>query len=526
MAVATPPRLNQRRSFLVLYVALGIVLAVIIIAAILLHIYWPFTQSAVIKSLEDASSSRVTLKNFHATYFPYPGCVAEDVVFRRGSNTSIPPLITIPELTIQSSFFALFGKRITYIRADGMTVFIPSQSTTEKFRSSSNVVIDELIANNSTLEFQSRTPGKAPTKFAVHEFTLRGVAAGRALLFHVKLANPDPPGEITANGKLGPWRLGSSNQTPVSGEYVFEHADLGALGGVTGLLSSTGKFDGTLVRIGVHGTTDVPNFLVGGSSHKVDLKASFNAFVNARTGDIQLDSVDSQFWRTNVLWTGTIARQGAQKTRVADLQMNSKDGRIEDLLKLFITAQQSPFTGVTSFHAHILLPSGKSPFLKKVQLQGDFGVGSGSFTQPQTQQDVNKLSAEAQSENPQDAARALSDLKGHVILKDGIARFSDLSFTVPGAFAIMQGTYDLIGEKINLHGVLRLDSSLSNLASGPKALVLKVLQPFFRRKSHGSKVAVKITGTYNHPSFGVDLTAQKETATTRRLRRLYHKPTK
>ena len=47
-----------------------------------------------------------------------------------------------------------------------------------------------------------------------------------------------------------------------------------------------------------------------------------------------------------------------------------------------------------------------------------------------------------------DPETALSDLKGHVRLRDGTARFSNLSFSVPGALAQMQGTYNLLTQKL------------------------------------------------------------------------------
>ena len=37
------------------------------------------------------------------------------------------------------------------------------------------------------------------------------------------------------------------------------------------------------------------------------------------------------------------------------------------------------------------------------------------------------------------------------------------------------------------------------------ALVLKVLDPFFKRKHAGYIMPVMITGTYEHPMFGLDL---------------------
>lgn len=105
----------------------------------------------------------------------------------------------------------------------------------------------------------------------------------------------------------------------------------------------------------------------------------------------------------------------------------------------------------------------------------------------------------------EESGTVLSDLKGHVLLKDGLARFSDLSFSVPGASARMQGSYNLINEKIDLHGTLKTESQPSNATSGVKALMLKVLNPFFKKKAVGYVMPIKITGTYEHPLFGLDL---------------------
>src|SRR6185503_2175443 len=77
---------------------------------------------------------------------------------------------------------------------------------------------------------------------------------------------------------------------------------------------------------------------------------------------------------------------------------------------------------------------------------------------------------------------------------------SSLSFSVPGA-----GTYNLITEKIDLHGTLKTDSAPSNTARGVKSLLMKALNPFFKKKRAGYAMPVKITGTYEHPIFGLDL---------------------
>lgn len=104
----------------------------------------------------------------------------------------------------------------------------------------------------------------------------------------------------------------------------------------------------------------------------------------------------------------------------------------------------------------------------------------------------------------------LSELKGHVLLRNGVATFSNLSFGVPGALAQMRGTYDLISEKIDLHGTLKTEAEVSKTTRGIKSLMLKVLDPFFKNKPNGYQAPVKITGTYDHPTFGLDLGDPKD----------------
>src|SRR3977135_2834138 len=69
---------------------------------------WPFAREAMTRRLEHASSTRVEMRGFRSTYFPYPGCVAEEVVFRpktaaTGTTKAPDPIITIRKLTIEST---------------------------------------------------------------------------------------------------------------------------------------------------------------------------------------------------------------------------------------------------------------------------------------------------------------------------------------------------------------------------------------------------------------------------------------
>ena len=135
------------------------------------------------------------------------------------------------------------------------------------------------------------------------------------------------------------------------------------------------------------------------------------------------------------------------------------------------------------------IPSGPTPFLKKVKLSGAFGIGSGEFSQPSTQEGVNKLSAGALGEkNTDDPETVLTDLTGQVTLDNGIANFVDLSFGIPGAHARMHGTYGLIDEKIDLRGQMRVDSKISNTTTAAQSASAENHGPIFQEAEKGGSV--------------------------------------
>jgi hypothetical protein len=96
------------------------------------------------------------------------------------------------------------------------------------------------------------------------------------------------------------------------------------------------------------------------------------------------------------------------------------------------------------------------------------------------------------------------NLQGHLELREGVAKFSELTFNVPGAAARMNGTYNLENEQIDFHGTLKTDAELSQDTTGIKSALLKPLNPLFKRKKAGAVIPVKMTGSYHDPSFGFD----------------------
>ena len=508
-----PRKFGRARKW---FLRFGIATVVIlVVATCFLWAYWPFRPKAVIEGLEEASQTKVKYARFHGTYFPRPGCVLDNVVFQHNLAPGHPPLMTVARLRIEGTFLGLFTRHVRLIHADGLHVLIPAIGSGENFETPprSSVVIDSLVADGGVLEFATRQARTRPLMFGFHKFLLNSIGSDGPAKFQARFSNPEPPGEVKTSGTFGPWNQQKVGNTPVAGEYSFQHADLGVYGGIAGTLGSSGKFEGRLDHVAVHGTTDTPDFAVTSSSHQVRLRTEFQATVDGTNGDTLLESVNANLWRTTIWSEGSIAGAEGGNGKTASIELATKDGRIEDLLRLFTSAPRAPMAGSVSFKAKAILPPGDRAFLDKVTLQGDFGIDGGRFTKPDTQRAVNDFSSGARGDKkraqdePDEPGpeTVLSDLKGHVSLTNGTAHFSNLSFNVPGASAVMEGTYNLLTQKIDLRGNLKTTAQLDNTTHGIKAAMLKVLEPFFKKHKTGYIAPVKVTGTYQHPSFGLDL---------------------
>src|SRR6202035_530009 len=115
---------------------------------------------------------------------------------------------------------------------------------------------------------------------------------------------------------------------------------------------------GVLKHLNVSGSTDIPDFEVVKSGHKVQLMTNFTAYVDATHGDTFLERVDAHFWSTHVVAQGSIAGSPGHKGKIAVIDLEARRGRIEDILGLFVKARRSPMSGPTSLKARVEIPSG------------------------------------------------------------------------------------------------------------------------------------------------------------------------
>ncbi|HZQ23106.1 MAG TPA: AsmA-like C-terminal region-containing protein [Terriglobales bacterium] len=498
-----------RRCLLVCAVTLVLLL---VVGTVVLIVEWPFTREKIAQHLGEATGTKVEFKNFRAMHFPYPGCVAEALEFKLPTS-NVPPLITMARLTIRGSYLDLFTRHVAVMTAEGMHVVIPPFGTNwANNRSKSKVVIHVFRTDGATLDF-TRAESKPPLRFAIHTFELHELGSDDPMAFQSFLHIPLPPAEVQITGQLGPWESQSSSETPLEGSYTLMNGNFDSFGGIKGNLSSEGKFAGILKRLQVQGVTNTPNFGADGSDNRLPLQSQYQTVVNATDGDITLQSVKARLGNTAISATGAIRGTPNQKGKTVDVNLAVQDGRVEDVLGLF-AKKESPMIGTISFRAHARIPPDSEPFLKKVELQGRFGITHGQLTSSHSQRSMDTLSADARGAKDkkkakEDPERVFSNLSGNVTLKSGIADFKGLEFAVPGAVAHMGGTFNVLNERVDMKGTLQMQAKLSNATSGIKSFIVKLIDPFIHKDHSQAPLPVSITGTYDHPRYQVSPTKKQ-----------------
>lgn len=360
-----------------LAIGASVVVVLLLAAVMLLAFRWPFKQKDVIQDLEQRVEGKVTVQDFHSVYFPHPGCVMHGVtVMRAPQNSGTPPFATASKLTIKAGYLDLF-LRPDYIRLiliDDLVVQILPRRTDNTAKSQNDsqdkggMRVGSIVVQNARLVI-GHANGKKPLDFAIHSLVLSSVARDQQLSYRVEMTNALPPGELSVHGKFGPWNSQNFKETPLSGSYVFERANLAVFPSISGSLSSQDEFSGVLENIAVGGWVDIPDFHVKSASHTVHVHAPFRAIVNGTNGDVQLEDVKTQIGKTTIHARGAIARHKGRRGKITTLDLSVENGRIEDVLDLFVRSPQPPLEGATTFQAHTTIESFGRGFLRKNRAQ-------------------------------------------------------------------------------------------------------------------------------------------------------------
>jgi hypothetical protein len=489
-----------------------ILLALLGGGGIFLVFKWPFSREKVVASLEHLSLSRVHIGRFHPTFFPWPGYVAEELTFTRNSDGHLIQLASVRILRCQASWptILVLTHRVDELRIQGLHVYIPARVPQPMQLHPAKVIqptVTELVADGANVEIAPRSEGGHRLRFDFPKLVIGNVAKEKSMTFRTVVHSPEPPGNLTATGRLGPLKPGKPGEIRVSGVFDLAPADLRYFHVISGMLSSHGSFSGSLADIKVSGKAYIPNFEITSSQHAVGVSAEFSTRVDPEHGKLAIQSAEGHFLKTTVSAHGSIGSGPGQEAVVLDL--STPEARVEDLLRLIVKADRAPLYGNIVFRVHLILPSGPKEFLRRVRLRGQFNINDAHFSRSATQEKVNELSKRARTKNRKTNERVVVGLKADVAVRNGTAFLSNASFRIPGAIARGKGTYNLLTEVIQLHGRLAMQASLSQAADGMKSIFLLPLDPLFRKDEAGAVLPFRVTGTYSHPLFKVSLTGEK-----------------
>jgi AsmA-like protein len=464
--------------------------------------------------------SDVGLSSFNVSIpFPLVQTEANNVTLHFRGRHDLPPLIAIKRLTMRTSITGLLRspRRISFVHLEGLQINIPPREDSsggEKIalRRIRAVRFDEILSEDATIKILTAKPGKDPLEFDIRLLRVNSSGADGALAFQATLSNPKPPGQIASSGLFGPWNATDPSQTPVSGGYTFENADLGVFPGIAGILSSKGTYQGALDHIIVDGTTNTPDFCVTLADHPVDLSTTFHAMVDGANGDTFLQSVNVHFGQTDLVAQGTVEGAAGKKGKTISLDVSTSHARINDLLLLAVK-NSPPMTGPIHLKTKFNLVPGPKQIPDRLALNGFFELDSLHFTSSEVQQKVDNMSKRSQGKpkeivDPKEAISSddvASAMKGNFSVEKGILSLTGLNFDIPGAEVQLDGDYALEPETLDLHGTLKMQAKLSQINTGVKSFLLRFADPIFSKGGNGAVLPIKITGSVQHPQYGLDL---------------------
>jgi hypothetical protein len=552
-----------------------------VVVDVALHRVEPFLRARIVDGLADRFHARVELDSFHVSLANglwaegkglriWPPARVEGVAVAAGQEGAkeAEPLIRLAEFRFHAPLELKPGKpiHISVVELKGLNVHLPPKSHFEhgaardagsseaavKPRGAAGLVrfeVETMECTGAELVLETSKPGKLPLEFAIAHLKLTNIASGGAIHpkdkdlslgtpaihpkdkdlslgtpamgFDAELTNPKPEGTIHATGSFGPWQTADPGESPLAGDYRFEHADLASFKGIAGILSSTGHYQGTLRDLTVDGQTQTPDFRLTHFGAAMPLTTRFHARVDGTNGDTWLEPVDATLGHSHFSAQGQIVRvpgavvEGAQQYGGHDiaLTVNVDKARIEDFLRLASRSGKVLLTGDVTMKTSLHIPPGTAPVHERLKLDGWFVLSNARFTSAKIQGRITELSLRGQGRpgdvKTTDPASILSRMQSSFQLARGVITLPALDYTVPGAQIQLKGTYGLEGGALNFAGTAKMEASVSRMVGGWKGLLLTPADRYFKKEGAGTEVPIHIEGTREQPKFAIGLNRMK-----------------
>jgi len=475
----------------------------------------PWVRAHVVDVLAARFDSEVTLESLEVSFLPRLAFVGRGLVIRYQGRNDIPPFIVVREFSGTTDLTGALRRRAREVRLDGLEISVPPRRGDDlpdvktggaRDSGEGRTFIDRLVSENARLSILSKDPEKNPKVFDIYTLEMRDVGLATPAAFTASLANPIPVGAVDTTGHFGPWRRDAPSLTPLDGEYAFT-ADLGTIKGVAGALDSTGSFAGVLERIEARGSTTTPDFsLPSVHAGVLPLETTFDAVIDGTSGDVFLTTVDARLGASAFTTSGAIVGVEGVKGKRVTLNVQGDDARVEDFMRLTVNAERPPLVGAIRFQARLDIRPGDGDIVDKLWLTGDFSLKDARFGNRVVQDKVDELSRRGLG-TPEDESvdDVVSNMRGEFALRDGMMTLPLVTFGVTGATVQMAGVYGLRSGTLDFRGDVQLDAPVSQMVTGVKSWLLKPFDALFRKQGVGTRVAIKVEGTKDEPTFGVEI---------------------
>jgi hypothetical protein len=426
------------------------------------------------------------------------------------ARPNAPPMLVVDHFEFLTGWRELLRSttRVVSVKVRGVEVRIPPKAERGEAEEDSKnkkqpvigLAVDTIECTDAKVTIETSDPKKEPLEFVISRVVLKDVGPSKPFNYEATLRNPKPAGDIHSTGHFGPWQKDEPRGTPLDGNYEFTHADLSSIHGIAGILSSTGRFGGTLGEIAVEGSAEVPAFRLDISDHALPLQTEFKGVVDGTTGDTRLEDVRARVGRSDVTASGAITRSTTgMKGHDVDLHVVMDRGRIEDMMALAMKGNPTLMRGTLATKTHLEIPPGPVSVSRKMRLEGTFAIRDAFLNDAKMQQQLDSMSERAKGKpklaNAQDAEVVGSSLTGKFSQANAILDVSELKFAMPGAQVSMDGQVQLVASTFEFYGKVRTEATASQMTTGWKSLLAKPFDRLLKKDGAGMEIPIKVTGT-------------------------------
>ncbi|MEO8069759.1 MAG: hypothetical protein ABI652_00025 [Acidobacteriota bacterium] len=472
-------------------------------------------KSMVLQGLSQNLNLDAAIDDISVSVLPRPRLTGSGLTLRVPKRPDLPPFVTIARFSMETGLLSAIRKHVDTARVSGMSIAVPPVASSDATAIGSgsdaapmlsDVVVDRLLAQDVDLRFVAEKSTDRPLALQIQVLEIDDLGFDRRMPFRARLTNPVPSGPLETTGHFGPWSRTNPTQTPLTGTYVLSHADLATMNGIGGTLDSTGHFDGHLNRIATSGEARIARLDLGLGGRPASLTSTFDVVVRGTQGTTLLERVDLSLAETAVRITGTVDNLAAAGGSPLVVDMVVPRGQISDLNATAIDSSAPIMTGNVNMRAHVTLPPGPTPVRERLRMTGNFGLSGAGFADPQMQERLRDVSRRGLGKSADAAAdRVMTNLKGQFGLASGVLSFTTLTFQVPGASVLLNGTYAVADGALDFRGTLRLAATMSQAVGGFKSIFLKPFNSLFRKDGAGAVLPIRISGTRSSPQFRVEM---------------------